>query len=74
MMIDETEKMEEMTMERRIVTEEDVRRVNARMTGKIAPLVLSPEDEVLFRRIKRTVRPFGDNPRVRDAYNKVKGQ
>ena len=65
-------KMEAAAMERRIVTEEDVRRVNDRRTGKIAPLVLSPEDEMFFRSIKRVILPFGDHQRVRDAYDKAK--
>lgn len=58
-------------VERRIITEEDVRRVNDRRTGKLPPLILSPEDEALFRRIKQVVRPFEENPRVRFFYRKT---
>lgn len=45
-------------VERRIITEEDVRRVNDRRLGKLPPLTLSPEDEALFRRIKRVAVPL----------------
>ena len=57
-------------VERRVITEEDVRR-NDRRTGELSPFILSPEDEPLFRQITRIVRPFEENPRVRFFYQKA---
>jgi len=58
-------------MTKRLITVEDIQQTNNRLMGKCHSIVLSPEDTVLFERVRRTLPIIKDSPELRQIWKKA---
>lgn len=58
-------------MTKRLITIDDVKRTNSRMMGKTCMASLSPEDTVLYEKVRRTLIPIIDTSELRKIWKKA---